>query len=109
MTHRDEFLLGAKVDDNTDTTTLPGGRTDERMKGGADREPMSARDEDRSVTCTAMRAAAALNYFRSAGDCAVKGRAGTWGAAGRGGKSRGRDGEIMLSRAVLFIGLRKFR
>lgn len=55
------------------------------------REPLSARDEDGSVTCTVMRTGAALNYFRFSRDCAVKGHAGTWGAprAGHGREDRG--------------------
>ena len=53
------------------------------------REPLSARDEDGSVTCTVMRTGAALNYFRFSRDCAVKGHAGTWGGSRAG---HGREG-----------------
>ena len=88
MTRRDEFLLASKVDENTG----PGGF---QADG---REPLSARDEDGSVTCTVMRTGAALNYFRFSRDCAVKGHAGTWGAARIGGEGgRRRDsGRLLL-------------
>ncbi|MPC93390.1 hypothetical protein E2C01_088516 [Portunus trituberculatus] len=62
-------------------------------------EPLSARDEDGSVTCTVMRTGAALNYFRFSRDCAVKGHAGTWGAARL--WERAREGEPRLTVRLL--------